>query len=230
MVTEFRSPIIQAMNIIRHVGDGMSKTGEPIKVDHVKEIMQSPSNEFGESVINELCKRGLMRQTGPDRDFDGVRRLSLSLTFEGWEQYEAEQKGRLAGNYGFIALQFDDPELNEIVEHLKEQIRKELGYNLVHMLDVERPGIIDSIMRVQIRDSAFVIADLTHDNRGAYWEAGYAEGLGKPVLYICETQKFERLGTHFDTNHLTTIKWSVEEKKEFAERLIAALRLELESD
>ena len=37
-----------------------------------------------------------------------------------------------------------------------------------------------------VRDAAFVISDLTHDNSGAYWEAGYAEGLGKPVIYICE--------------------------------------------
>ena len=230
MVTEFKSPIIQAMNIIRHVGDGMSKTGEPVKVDHVKEIMESPSNEFGESVINELCKRGLMSQTGPDRDFDGVWRLSLSLTFEGWERYEEERKGRLSGNYGFIALQFGDQNLSDVVAYLKDQIRQELGYDLIHMMDVEQSGIIDNIMRVQIRDAAFVISDLTHDNSGAYWEAGYAEGLGKPVVYICEEGKFNAEGTHFDTNHCTTITWSKEHLEESSKRLIATLRRTLETD
>ena len=53
-----------------------------------------------------------------------------------------------------------------------------------------------------------MLVDLTHDNSGAYWEAGYAEGLGKPVIYICEQTKFDSAKTHFDTNHSTTIMWS----------------------
>jgi nucleoside 2-deoxyribosyltransferase len=69
-------------------------------------------------------------------------------------------------------------------------------------------GIIDNIMRQQIRDCAFVIADLTHKNNGAYWEAGYAEGLGKPVIYTCNEDIFQNDGTHFDTNHCTTLMWN----------------------
>ena len=79
-------------------------------------------------------------------------------------------------------------------------------------------------MRTEIRDSAFVIADLTHDNAGAYWEAGFAEGLGKPVLYICEQRKFEEFKTHFDTNHSTTIPWDDAEPERFRRDLQATLR------
>ena len=84
-------------------------------------------------------------------------------------------------------------------------------------------------MRIQIRDSKFVIADLTHGNQGAYWEAGFAEGLGKPVIYICEKSKFEEPGwVHFDTNHNTTITWSEGDEEKFCKRLIASLRRTLE--
>ena len=38
-------------------------------------------------------------------------------------------------------------------------------------------------MRRMIQGALFVIADLTHENRGAYWEAGYAEGLSKTVRH-----------------------------------------------
>lgn len=48
--------------------------------------------------------------------------------------------------------------------------------------------------------SGRLIADLTHGNRGAFWEAGYAEGLGKPVIYTCEASKFDEQ-SHFDTKH-----------------------------
>src|SRR3546814_4652111 len=82
-------------------------------------------------------------------------------------------------------------------------------------------------MRSQIRDAAFVIVDLTHDNSGAYWEAGYAEGLGKPVIYICEKAKFDKAKTHFDTNHCTTVVWTREKGEEFRAELIATLRRSL---
>ena len=96
------------------------------------------------------------------------------------------------------------------------------------MRDVARAGVIDNIMRTQIRDSAFVIADLTHDNPGAYWEAGYAEGLGKPVIYICEKSKFDNESTHFDTNHCTTVPWSKDDPEGFRKELIATLRRSLD--
>jgi nucleoside 2-deoxyribosyltransferase len=62
-------------------------------------------------------------------------------------------------------------------------------------------------MRVEIRAAKFLVGDLTDDNRGAYWEAGFAEGLGKNVYYTCEGAKFDKVKTHFDTEHLLTIKW-----------------------
>ena len=82
-------------------------------------------------------------------------------------------------------------------------------------------------MRIQIKDSAFVIADLTHDNHGAYWEAGYAEGLGKPVIYICEKAKFDKKKSHFDTSHCTTVLWSIDDPEEFKRQLVATLRRSL---
>ena len=90
-----------------------------------------------------------------------------------------------------------------------------------------RAGVIDNIMRIQIRDAKFVIADLTHDNNGAYWEAGYAEGLGKPVIYICEKKKFDEKKTHFDTNHCTTVPWSRNDDEGFRQKLVATLRRSL---
>ncbi len=98
----------------------------------------------------------------------------------------------------------------------------------VDMRNVAQAGLIDDQMRVQIRDARFVIAELTHENRGAYWEAGYAEGLGKPVIYMCEREKFEVAKTHFDVNHCTTVCWSEDDRDGFCGELVAVLRRSLE--
>ena len=122
-------------------------------------------------------------------------------------------------------MQFDDVELDAFVrEVLKPAVKEGTGYELLHMRDFGRAGIIDNIMRVQIRDAKFVIADLTHDNNGAYWEAGYAEGLGKPVIYTCKKKKFDEKKTHFDTNHCTTVPWSRDDDENFRQELTATLR------
>ncbi len=157
--------------------------------------------------------------------------MNVNLTPNGWKQYESEKRSEVTGNYGFIAMQFNDPILDPFVRDVvKPAVKEGTGYDLVDMRDVPRAGIIDNIMRAQIRGAAFVIADLSHDNLGAYWEAGYAEGLGKPVIYICERRKFEDKDRqpHFDTNHCTTVLWSRDDPDQFRRELIATLRRSLE--
>ena len=234
-MTEFVSPARVALNIIRYIGDEVSKIKRPINELHAGVMANeigAPSRQIAESVTVQLYENGLVRMSEPPAGPGWMGFFNVELSLDGWAEYEAEKRGKRSENYGFIALQFDEPELEELVEFLKEQISQKIGYALFHMRDrgVERPGIIDNNMRVQIRDSAFVIADLTHDNRGAYWEAGYAEGLGKPVVYICEEKKFKEEVPHFDVNHCTTIMWTTAGRQEFADRLINTLRVDLESE
>ena len=222
-MSDFINPAVQAVDIIRKIGDEISESGKPIR-------QFSTEDDFSAQLIEELMRIGLVKFE-KKLLLDGSEAMfwSLNLTLKGWEQYKAEKRGDLAGDYGFIAMQFNDPNLDSLVRDVvKPAVKEGTGYDLVDMRDVPRAGIIDNIMRVQIRGAAFVIADLTHDNLGAYWEAGYAEGLGKPVIYICERGKFEEKQTHFDTNHCTTVLWSRDDPDQFSRELIATLRRSLE--
>ena len=222
-MNDFVSPAIQAMNLIREIGDKVSQSNEPIHEFILKNVISI-------QVMDDLTDMGIVK-VGNRINYSGgydVGYFIVNLTLDGWEKYEQEKRGEFAGNYGFIAMQFGDPGLDDFVRDVVKPIVKEgIGYDLVDMRDVVQAGIIDDIMRVQIRDSAFVIADLTHDNHGAYWEAGYAEGLGKPVIYICEKMKFDEKGSHFDTNHCTTVPWSKNDPGRFRKELIATLRRSL---
>ena len=229
-MNELTSPAVQAMNLIRFIGDQVSKSGKPLyELPEISEKIGAPSEEFFDKLIEELYERGLIRMMDPVKTMGGTTFLDVTLSLEGWEQYEAEKRGKLEGNSGFIAMQFGDPDLESFVQEVvKPAVKNEIGYDLVDMRDIGRAGIIDNIMRVQIRDAKFVIVDLTHDNHGAYWEAGYAEGLNKPVIYICEKEKFEEQRTHFDTNHCTTVPWSKDDHEGFRKELVATLRRSLD--
>ncbi len=229
-MTDYASPSVVAINILRYIGDHVLESGTPIpEISGIAEAVGASSNEVADGIIEELVENRLIRMGNTLKLIGGSAIfISVTLSLEGWEKYEEEKRGGFSGNHGFIALKFNDSDLDIFVNEVVKPAVREIGYELVDMRDVARAGVIDNIMRTQIRDSAFVIADLTHDNSGAYWEAGYAEGLGKPVIYICERTKFEEASTHFDTNHCTTVPWSSDDPDGFRRELIATLRRSLD--
>lgn len=229
------SPAEQAANLIRLVGDCQVQTGEGYFLDGVTDapLVGSFNPDMFEVLRKELMEKGLLSRLGPAKrpNTRGAGVLSGSLfglTLDGWERYEADRKGGFAGKYGFIAMKFGDVDLERFVaDVVKPGVKAGIGYDLVDLRNVSRAGVIDNILRTQIRDSAFVLVDLTHDNAGAYWEAGYAEGLGKPVVYLCQRAKFDEAKTHFDTNHCTTVMWQVDDGANFTQELVATLRRSL---
>ena len=229
------SPAMQAANFIRVIGDYQSETGEGYFIDGVRDapLVGSFNQPMFDLLLQELIKRGVfVRLEAAQRDNPrgaGVLQGSLlGLSLDGWELYEAERTGKISGRYGFLAMKFADAVLDDFAERvIKASVNSELGYIVVDLRNVSRAGVIDNILREQIRDAAFVLVDLTHDNAGAYWEAGYAEGLGKPVIYLCERTKFDSAKTHFDTNHCTTVLWSTADEAQFSRELIATLRRSL---
>ena len=103
------------------------------------------------------------------------------------------QTGAVANRKAFMAMKFGDSVLDGIVNEIFRSAVRDTGFDLRRLDDVPQAGLIDDRLRVEIQSSAFVIADLTHDNLGAYWEAGYAEGIGKPVIYTCRVADERRV-------------------------------------
>jgi nucleoside 2-deoxyribosyltransferase len=122
-----------------------------------------------------------------------------------------------------MAMGYGATDAAEAFRRFKEAVSL-TGFELKRSDEAPKAGLIDLRMRVEIRTAKFVIADLTDDNRGAYWEGGFAEGVGKKVYYTCEADKFEKLKTHFDTEHLLTIKWKLANMEMAIDELKAVIR------
>jgi nucleoside 2-deoxyribosyltransferase len=104
-----------------------------------------------------------------------------------------------------MAMRFGDAILNRVLSECFKPAAQRAGFILRPLNEAPSAGLIDNQIRAAIRTARFVVADLTHDNNSAYFEAGFAEGLGVPVIYTCEAQKFNERKTHFDTNHMLTV-------------------------
>ena len=134
---------------------------------------------------------------------DGTQ--TITLMPEGYYRFDSLQKNMSHGKNAFVAMQF-----GEKTKKLREAIRKgvsDAGYNAIFIDEVQHNNLITPEFLKYIRDSKFVVVDLTHQNNGAYFEEGYAMGIGKPVIQLCK----ESTQLHFDIAQKNTIMWNVEE-------------------
>ena len=106
------------------------------------------------------------------------------------------------------------------------------GYSPMRIDRTEHNNKIDDQIISEIRRSKFLIADFTsyevttkNDDGGSenhyiprggvYYEAGFAKGLGKDVIWTCRKDQHEKL--HFDIRQYNNILW--ESQGELKERL-----------
>jgi hypothetical protein len=156
--------------------------------------------------------------------------LALKLTFDGWQNYERLQKTNVQSRTAFMAMKFGEADLDRVVEECFRPAVRRTGFELRLLTDQQPAGIIDDQMRAALLASRFVISDLTHGSPGAYWEAGFGEGLGLPVIYTCEKGSWEQKKTHFDTNHLVTILWELTDLRKAGDQLAATIRATLRAE
>jgi hypothetical protein len=175
--------------------------------------------------LHSLTSRGMIE--GKPSDSPSWRGR---LTAEGWTRFEDLKRAHVASKYAFFARQFSNPDLDRLFDDCLRRAVAETGYEL--RIATQRAGLVDAVIEDEIRRCRFVIADLSDDNAGAYWEAGFAEGLGKDVFYICRAtdQSGKEKGTHFDTNHCHTVRWDVAQPEHTAEQLKAVIRNTLLGD
>ena len=75
---------------------------------------------------------------------------------------------------------------------------------------------IYNVMLEKIYNCKFLVADLTSQNQGVYYEAGYAKALGKTVILTCRDMDFAN--RHFDIQQIQTICWH--DKTDLAQQLM----------
>ena len=103
---------------------------------------------------------------------------------------------------GFCAMWFSE-EVAPLWTSVIEPATRLAGYEPLRIDGKQHNGKIDDEIMASIRGSRFVIADFTGNRGGVYYEAGFAHGLGLPVIFMCR----EGDELHFDIRQYNCIFW-----------------------
>jgi hypothetical protein len=151
-------------------------------------------SEF-EYLCDLLSELGYCGEGGPDKQ----------LKARGWDRVLSLREGRIESAQIFVAMWFD-PQMNDAWTVGIEKPLENLKFKPLRIDRKEHNDMIDDQIIAEIRASNAVVADFTGDRAGVYFEAGFARGLGKPVIWTCRKDWESKL--HFDTRQFNHIIWS----------------------
>jgi len=126
----------------------------------------------------------------------------LTITPRGWSRIAELSRTGPHSRQAFVAMWFDASTEQSYQDGIHPAI-EQAGYDPRRMDQIEHNNKICDEIIVEIRRSRFLIADFTGQRGGVYFEAGYAMGMGLPVIWLVHKSDVEKL--HFDTrqyNHI----------------------------
>lgn len=135
---------------------------------------------------------------------------AYSISAEGWKKIDSIRKEQKEIRQGFVAMQFG-ADTAEIREGFRQAI-SDAGYLMRAIDEKEHNNQIVPEIFYEIEHSKFVVVDVTFPNHGAYYEAGYAQGLGKQVIVCCKKEVFDNKEgkyqrPHFDISQKSMVIW-----------------------
>lgn len=200
--------------------DPRSRYGAVVKIDstfdypvaycHTVQHVASAEWDF---IFKPLMDKGLVAVIS---NIDGLFRL----TDDGWERVE-KKRTKTKGAQAFIAMAFRG--MDHVHRAIADGIAR-AGYQSLRMDGDEYVGGVMDRVIGRIRESRFVVADFTHNRGGVYYEAGFAVGLGVPLISLCRNDHLQGdARIHFDVQHLNHLAWSEAQLDQLTERLDARI-------
>ncbi|MXY54364.1 MAG: hypothetical protein F4Y86_17800 [Gammaproteobacteria bacterium] len=159
-------------------------------------------------LANALHGRGLMEfaQRSGDRTMDYCQ-----ITPAGWDYLDRIESSAFAAasSQVFVAMWFDASMESAWVRGIRPAVES-AGYTPYRVdNDLSNLGRIDAKIEAEIKRSRFLIADVTGARQGVYYEAGYAVGLGLPVIWSVRSDRMADM--HFDTKQYKHVIWATPE-------------------
>ena len=142
----------------------------------------------------------------------------------GHEFLDSLRRGNADSSQGFCAMWFGKEVESAWFEAIRPAI-EDAGYKPLRIDEHAHANRIDDEIIAQIRRSKFIVSDFTGQRGGVYFEAGFALGLGLPVIWTVRDDALKDV--HFDNRQYNFTQWSVDDlpgfRRALTNRIVALL-------
>ena len=173
--------------------------GVPFTVDDTEnKLLFCETEEAAAGICRILCDLRYLKALNG--------RSTYMITAGGWKEAETMQRENTAVRQGFIAMSYG-PGTEPIREAFRTAIES-CGYFPCIIDEMEYNGQVVPEIFYEIGRSKFLVVDVTYPNFGAYYEAGYGQGMGKQVIVCCREDTFGSADRpHFDIAQKSMVVW-----------------------
>jgi nucleoside 2-deoxyribosyltransferase len=129
------------------------------------------------------------------------------ITAKGWDYIDSLSTSSVFSDQVFVAMSFSEA-MRLVWENAIAPAVRRAGYTPYRVDAAPHIDRIDIKIMAEIKGSRFLIADVTEQKAGVYFEAGYAIGQGLPVFWAVREDDLKNV--HFDTRQYAHIVWKDE--------------------
>jgi len=203
-------------HLLQHFGRKSTAPGSEVSVDLANDYPLAFCSGPEELLLylDFLDQSGLVPRRHPS---------SFIVSVEGWRKIEETAKPNLDSKQAFVAMWFDE-QMNEVFTKGIKPLEDDTGFKMLRIDTKEFLGDICDEIIVEIRKSRFVIADVTGQRQGVYFEAGYAMGLGLPVIWTVREDQIKEC--KFNTRQYNHVRWESPEdlREKLKNRILATIQ------
>jgi nucleoside 2-deoxyribosyltransferase len=173
--------------------------------------------------IRFLIERGLLISSGNRKDSlaGGNKPVAVAISPYGWEYLDKYEQRAIELSQAYVAMSFSNA-MNTAWEKAIKPAINDAGYKACRVNSTQHSDKINAKIIAEIKNSMFLVADVTQQQRVVYFEAGYAIGRNLPVIWC--VRKDDLKNVHFDTRQYNHVVWeTTDELKEKLYDVICAV-------
>ncbi|MCK4624176.1 MAG: nucleoside 2-deoxyribosyltransferase [Phycisphaerae bacterium] len=175
--------------------------------------------QMADYIIRDLQEMEYIQRLHGTSNEDGIR-----IKPKGWEKIDEwkQEEKTVETNQAFVAMWFD-PDMDKFYEDGIKPGIVDAGFDCTRIDTREHNNKICDEIIAEIRKSRFMVADFTGQRGGVYFEAGFAMGLGIPVIWTVHKDQIDQV--HFDTRQYNHIVYESAEdlKRKLYNRIAATI-------
>lgn len=188
---------------LMNLGNSINHPGDTININENSRALLF-SRHLGDInyVLRQLCESNFISsfKSAP---------CSIHLEANGWERIETLRSSESPLNQAFVAMWFDSATESLFEKAILPAVEHDKVTKCMRIDKTEHNNKICDQIIAEIRKSRYLIADFTGNRGGVYFEAGFALGLGIPVIWLVHKNHLDKV--HFDTRQYNYVCYDNEE-------------------